>query len=81
MNHTAQNNYLERAFSRSCLESSPRPIAPYHEPFSQAMHSSNRKQSHLRQLKQKLPHAISKDGRSQAARKFFAPSAYGRRVS
>jgi hypothetical protein len=45
------------------------------------MQSSNRKQSHLRQLKQKLPHAISKDGRSQAARKFFTPSAYGRRVS
>jgi hypothetical protein len=56
MNYTAKNNYLEQVFSRSCLESSPRPVAPYHEPFSPAMHSSNRLQSQLYMLKQKLLH-------------------------
>ena len=56
MIYTAKNNYLEQVFSRSCLESSPRPVAPYHEPFSPAMHSRNRLQSQLHQLKQKLLH-------------------------
>jgi hypothetical protein len=56
MIYTAKNNYLEQVFSRSCLESSPRPVAPYHELFSPAMHSRNRTQSQLHQLKQKLLH-------------------------
>lgn len=56
MNSTAKNNYLERMFYRSCLESSPRPVAPCYEPFSPAMHSSNRLQSQLYLLKQKLLH-------------------------
>lgn len=57
----SQNNYLERIFSRSCLESSPRPVAMYHEPFSPAMHSSGKTQSQLHQLKQKLLHIALKE--------------------
>ena len=56
MNYTTKTKYLEQVFSRSCLESSPRPVALYREPFSSAMHSSNRTQSQLHQLKQKLLH-------------------------
>lgn len=53
MNHTAQNNY--EVFSRSsCLETSPRPTAPAHVPFSASL--SNRSQFQLHQLKQKLLH-------------------------
>ena len=56
MNFSARNNYLDRIFYRSCLESSPRPVAPHHGTFPPAMHSSNRLQSQLYLLKQKLLH-------------------------
>ena len=56
MNNTEQNNYLERVFSRSCLESSPRSAAPYHGLFSPAIRSSSKTQSQLHQLKQTLLH-------------------------
>jgi hypothetical protein len=54
MKYTARNNYLGQVFSRSCLDSSLRPVAPYHEPFPLVMHSSNRTQSQLYLLKKKL---------------------------
>lgn len=56
MIYTAKHNYLEQVFSRSCLESSPHPVAPHHGTFPPAMHSSNRLQFQLHQLKQKLLH-------------------------
>lgn len=55
MNYT-KNNYLNRTFYRSCLESSPRPVAPHHRTFSPAMRSDCRTQSQLHLLKQKLLH-------------------------
>jgi hypothetical protein len=56
MNYTAKNNYLDRIFYRSCLESSPRPVAPHRGTFPPAVRSDCRTQSQLHLLKQKLLH-------------------------
>jgi hypothetical protein len=61
MNHSAQNNYLEGMFSRSCLESAPRPGAPHHASFSMRTPTNNSTQFQLHQLKQKLLHITLKE--------------------
>jgi len=65
MNATAKINFRERLFSRSCLESSPRPITPHRGAFSSAIPSSSRSQSQLHQLKQKLLH-VALEGTNEA---------------
>lgn len=58
MNHTAQNNHLERVFSRSCLESSPRPAAPHQGVFSSPVYSNSLPQSQLHQLKRRMLYVV-----------------------
>ncbi len=58
MNRTAQHNYLERMFSRSCLESSPASLAPRRVTFTLPVRAGDRTHSHLHQLKQRLLHAV-----------------------
>jgi len=52
-----RTRYLNRIFSRSCLESSPAGRQQEKVPFSVAAHANDRTHSQLHQLKQRLLHA------------------------
>jgi len=54
MNQAAQNDYVQRLFARSCLESSPRPIEPRPGTFCPGIPAGSRSKSQLYQLKHEL---------------------------
>jgi hypothetical protein len=58
MNSTIRTRYVERLFSRSCLESSPAGYSPRNVSFSATGRATDRTHSQLHRLKARLLHSM-----------------------